>query len=122
MNLDQNGFELTRPSIHNNVVRNLPLPKCDLTSHGTLGLGKSCTIVVNKEITLDVSLSHESCGATVEVKGKVVTSIARTPVPLLPCRNLQRERQSRGSQRLKANNSACIVKKRGIGRGSAQLL
>ncbi|KAL0286473.1 UNVERIFIED_CONTAM: Retrovirus-related Pol polyprotein from transposon TNT 1-94 [Sesamum calycinum] len=95
---------MPRPSIHSNVVRNLPLPKCDLTSHGTLGLGKSCTIVVNKEITLDVSQSHESCGATVEVKGKVVTATARAPVPLLPVGICKGKDKARGSQRSKANN------------------
>ncbi|KAL0402086.1 UNVERIFIED_CONTAM: hypothetical protein Slati_4238500, partial [Sesamum latifolium] len=49
MDLDQNGFDLSKPSIHNNVVRKLPLPKCDLTNRGTFGIEESCTIVVNEE-------------------------------------------------------------------------
>ncbi|KAL0375669.1 UNVERIFIED_CONTAM: hypothetical protein Scaly_0684500 [Sesamum calycinum] len=66
MNLDQNDLDLSRSSIHSNVVRKLPLSKCGLTSHGTLGLGESCTIVVYKEIMLVVFLSHKSWWATLE--------------------------------------------------------
>ncbi|KAL0445932.1 UNVERIFIED_CONTAM: hypothetical protein Slati_1721100 [Sesamum latifolium] len=66
MYLDQSGFDFSRPFIHSNGVRKLPLPKCGLTSRGTLGLRKSCTIVVNKEITLVVFLSHKSWRATIE--------------------------------------------------------
>ncbi|KAL0367096.1 UNVERIFIED_CONTAM: hypothetical protein Sradi_3599700 [Sesamum radiatum] len=49
MDLDQNGFDLSKPSIRSNVVRKLPLPKCGLTSGGTLGIEESCTIVANDE-------------------------------------------------------------------------
>ncbi|KAL0454930.1 UNVERIFIED_CONTAM: hypothetical protein Slati_0832200 [Sesamum latifolium] len=61
MDLDQNGFDLSKPSIHSNVVRKLPLPKCGLTSRGTLGIEESCTIVVNDE-AWQRFLSHESWG------------------------------------------------------------
>ncbi|KAL0411472.1 UNVERIFIED_CONTAM: hypothetical protein Slati_3736900 [Sesamum latifolium] len=49
MDLDRNGFDLSKPSIHNNVVRKLPLPKYGLTSRGILGIEESCTIFVNDE-------------------------------------------------------------------------
>ncbi|KAL0463255.1 UNVERIFIED_CONTAM: hypothetical protein Slati_0213100 [Sesamum latifolium] len=49
MDLDQKVFDLSKPSIHNNVVRKLPLSKCGLTSRGTLGIEESCTIVVKDE-------------------------------------------------------------------------
>ncbi|KAL0428208.1 UNVERIFIED_CONTAM: hypothetical protein Slati_2995600 [Sesamum latifolium] len=64
MDLDQNSFDLSKPSIHNNVVRKQPLPKCGLRSRGTLGIEESCTIIVNDEHN-NVSLSHESWGPTV---------------------------------------------------------
>ncbi|KAK4407842.1 hypothetical protein Sango_0365200 [Sesamum angolense] len=49
MDLDQTGFDPSKPSIHNNVVRKLPLPKYGLMSRGTFGIEESCTIVVNEE-------------------------------------------------------------------------
>ncbi|KAK4389839.1 hypothetical protein Sango_2320900 [Sesamum angolense] len=49
MDLDQNGFDLSKPSIHNNMVRKLPLPNCGLTSRSIFGIEKSRTIVVNEE-------------------------------------------------------------------------
>ncbi|KAL2228456.1 UNVERIFIED_CONTAM: hypothetical protein Sindi_1825300, partial [Sesamum indicum] len=48
MDLDQNGFDLSQPSIHSNVVRKLLMLKCGPTSRGTFGIEESCTIVVNK--------------------------------------------------------------------------
>ncbi|KAL0325185.1 UNVERIFIED_CONTAM: hypothetical protein Sradi_5087800 [Sesamum radiatum] len=61
MDLDQNGFDLSRPSMHNNVMRELSLPKCGLTSRGTFGIEARCTIVVNKGIHSVLSF-HESWG------------------------------------------------------------
>ncbi|KAK4390248.1 hypothetical protein Sango_2088100 [Sesamum angolense] len=49
MDLDQNGFDPSKPFIHNNMVRKLPLPNCDLTSRGTIEIEENCTIVVNEE-------------------------------------------------------------------------
>ena len=48
MDLEQNDFDLSKPSIHSNVVRKLPILKCGLKSRGILGIEESCTIVVNK--------------------------------------------------------------------------
>ncbi|KAL0440168.1 UNVERIFIED_CONTAM: hypothetical protein Slati_2499800 [Sesamum latifolium] len=50
MDLDQNSFDPSKPFIHSNVVRKLPLPKCGLTSRGTFGIEESCTIVVIEEV------------------------------------------------------------------------
>ncbi|KAL0439559.1 UNVERIFIED_CONTAM: hypothetical protein Slati_2438900 [Sesamum latifolium] len=47
--MNQNGFDLSKPSIYSNVVRKLPLPKCGLTSRGIFGIEESCTIIVNEE-------------------------------------------------------------------------
>ncbi|KAK4406506.1 hypothetical protein Sango_0657100 [Sesamum angolense] len=41
---------MSRPSIHNNVLRKLPLPKCGLTGRGTFRIEASCTIIMNKRI------------------------------------------------------------------------
>ncbi|KAL0324651.1 UNVERIFIED_CONTAM: hypothetical protein Scaly_2432200 [Sesamum calycinum] len=48
MNLDQNGFDPSKPSIQSNVVRKLPLPKCGVMSRGTFGIEENCTIVVKE--------------------------------------------------------------------------
>ncbi|KAL2249859.1 UNVERIFIED_CONTAM: hypothetical protein Sindi_2459600 [Sesamum indicum] len=47
MHLDENSFDLSKFFIRN-VVRKLPIPKCDLTSRGTFGIEESYTIVMNK--------------------------------------------------------------------------
>ncbi|KAL0439152.1 UNVERIFIED_CONTAM: hypothetical protein Slati_2398200 [Sesamum latifolium] len=49
MDLDQNDIDPFKPSIHNNMVRKLPLPKYGLTSRGTFGIEESCIIVVNED-------------------------------------------------------------------------
>ncbi|KAL0392871.1 UNVERIFIED_CONTAM: hypothetical protein Sradi_2509900 [Sesamum radiatum] len=49
MDLNRNGFDPSKPSIHSNMVRKLPLPKYGFTSRGTFGIEESCTIVVNEE-------------------------------------------------------------------------
>ena len=49
MDLDRDCLDLTKHSIHKNMVSKLPLPKCGLTSLGIVGMKESYTIVVNKE-------------------------------------------------------------------------
>ncbi|KAL0442247.1 UNVERIFIED_CONTAM: hypothetical protein Sradi_0163600 [Sesamum radiatum] len=49
MEFDQIGFDPSKSSIHNNVVRKLPLSKYGLMSHVTFRIEESSTIVVNEE-------------------------------------------------------------------------
>ena len=48
MNFDRNGFDPSKPSIHRNVLRKLPIPKCGLMIRDTLRIEESCTIIVIK--------------------------------------------------------------------------
>ena len=67
MDLDQNGFNLSKSSIHNNVVKKLLIPKCGLTSRGKFGIEGKVHCCYEQRNTLIVFLSHESWGAIVKV-------------------------------------------------------
>ena len=58
MDLDQDCLDLTKPSIHKNMVSKLPLPKCGFTNLGTVGIQESYTVVVNKEQIQHFSISQ----------------------------------------------------------------
>ncbi|KAL2248055.1 UNVERIFIED_CONTAM: hypothetical protein Sindi_2657800, partial [Sesamum indicum] len=47
MDFARNGFDPSKPSIHSNVVRKLPIPKCAnvILSHESWGMRMKCDLV-----------------------------------------------------------------------------